>query len=74
MSVAAWLTFHFPQWLRVVGPYESKCRRRSQEIGQDGEQELKPLYHEGCKQRRVPKGLLCLQPGMWVVFWQLPKI
>lgn len=63
MSVAAWLSFHFPDWLRVVGPYESKCRSRSQEIGQDGEQELKPLYHEGCRQGRALKDLPCLHPG-----------
>lgn len=49
MTVAAWLSFYFPGWSRVVGPYESKCRSRSQEMGKDGEQELKPLYHEGSR-------------------------
>lgn len=57
MTIAAWLSFYFPVWLRVVGPYESKCRSRSQEMGKDGEQELKPLYHKGSRQEKAQKDL-----------------
>lgn len=63
MTVAAWFSFYFPGWLRVVGPYESKCRSRSQEMGKDGEQELKPLYHKGYRQGKDQKGLTWLQLG-----------
>ena len=63
MTVAAWLSCYFPGWLRVVGPYESKCRSRSQEMRQDGEQELKPLYHEGSRQSKAQKDLTWLWTG-----------
>lgn len=63
MTVAAWLSFHFPGWLRVVGPYESKCRSESQEMGKDGERELKPLYHEGSRRGKAQEDLTWLQLG-----------
>lgn len=57
MTAAACLSFYFPGWLRVDGPYESKCHSRSQEMGKDGEQELKPLYHGGSRRGKPQKDL-----------------
>lgn len=60
---AAWLSFHFPGWLRVAGLCESKCGSRSQEMGKDGEQELKLLRHGGSRRGKAPNSLTCLQLG-----------